>query len=125
MGTPREDDDLFVPTTQGVAATARKVGGVPELAGDPRKLAPVVAGVLYATGAFTQAELDAANHGLAALGRPPLVQPDFVAQTPESLAPSVPRELRDATLQLLYHLAGDEPIRRRIADAYAGLWQAE
>jgi MoxR-like ATPase len=125
MPSVREDDELFAPTTQGVAATARKVGGVPERVGDPRKLAPVVAGVLYATGAFTQPELDAANRGLAALGRPPLVQPDFVAQTPETLAASVPRELRDGALQLLYQLAGDEPIRRRIADAYAGLWQAE
>jgi MoxR-like ATPase len=34
----------------------------------------------------------------------------------------VPHELRAGLLDLLYHLAGDEPIRRRIADAYAGLW---
>jgi MoxR-like ATPase len=125
MPIAREDDELFSPTTQGVAATARRVGGMPEKVGDPRKLSSIVAGVLMAPGTFTQAELDAANHGLAALNRPALVQTDLVADSPEALAPGLPRELRDGALALLYQLAGDEPIRRRLVDAYAGLWQAE
>ncbi|HEV7559728.1 MAG TPA: AAA family ATPase [Kofleriaceae bacterium] len=42
--------------------------------------------------------------------------------TPEALAPRLPIELRIGVLEALYTLAGDEPIRRRLADAYAGLW---
>ena len=119
------EDDLFGHGPRAAAvAQPRAIGGMPDKVGDPRRVASVVAGVLHATGAFTQPELDAANHGLAALGRAALVQTDFVAQTPEQLAPVIPRELREPVLALLYQLAGDEPIRRRIADAYAGLWQA-
>src|SRR5262249_25128365 len=48
---------------------------------------------------------------------------DFSTETPEALAPRIPVELRAPLLSLLYTLAGDEPVRRRIAEAYAGLWQ--
>jgi MoxR-like ATPase len=82
----------------------------------------LVAGVLGATGTYTADELAHANAGLAALGRPPLTREDFVAVTPEALAPRVPEELRAGLLDIAYSLAGDEPIRRKLADAYAALW---
>jgi MoxR-like ATPase len=91
---------------------------------DIRRIGRVVAGILRATGEPTTRELERAAQGLAALGRPPLAGDDFVIETPEALAPVIPAEQRAGVLALLYDLAGDEPIRRRLADAYAGLWQA-
>ena len=85
----------------------------------------VISGVLLATGAPNAGDLARANEAMAALGWPALAAHDFVIETPESLAPSVPVELRPALLHVLYALAGDEPIRRRLADAYAALWQVE
>jgi MoxR-like ATPase len=96
------------------------MGGV-----DPRLTSRVVASVLRATGAFAPQELARANAGLSALGRPDLVEGDFSAETPEQLAPNIPLELQAPLVRLLYELAGDEPIRRRIADAYAHLWFGE
>jgi MoxR-like ATPase len=96
-------------------------GPVPDA--DVRRIGRVVAGVLLATGEPTAIDLERAAHGLSALGRPPLTGGDFVIETPETLAPLIPIELRSGVLALLYELAGDEPIRRRLADAYAGLWQ--
>jgi MoxR-like ATPase len=90
---------------------------------DIRRIGRVVAGVLLATGQPTASDLERAAQGLSALGRPPLADGDFVIETPETLAPVIPSELRAGVLALLYELAGDEPIRRRLADAYAGLWQ--
>jgi MoxR-like ATPase len=82
----------------------------------------IVAGLLLASGAWSEAELERASAGLCALGQPALDQ--VVARaTPEALAPRVPLELRAGLLELLYTLAGDEPIRCRIAEAYAGLWR--
>ncbi len=80
--------------------------------------------VLFAAGTPSDGDLARANAGLAALGLPgsPV---DAPADTPEALAPRVPPPQRAALLELLYHLAGDEPIRRRIADAYAGLWHED
>jgi MoxR-like ATPase len=80
-----------------------------------------VRGVLFASGTPSEGELARANEGLAALGLPPL-STDDATETPEALAPRLPLGLRPGLLELMYHLAGDEPIRRRIADAYAGLW---
>jgi MoxR-like ATPase len=80
---------------------------------------------LLATGSVTNDEIARANVGLANLGLPALGPSDSVADTPEALAPHIPIELRTPVLDLLYVLAGDEPIRRRIADAYAGLWHDE
>src|SRR5262249_53225910 len=67
-------------------------------------------------------EVELAADRLRALGWPPLDDGDQVRETPEALAPRIPRALHADVLSLLYELAGDEPIRRRIADAYAGLW---
>jgi MoxR-like ATPase len=97
----------------------------PETVSDVRLVARVIAGVLLAPGAITPAELARANEALAAFGRQPLAEHDFAADTPERLAPVIPTELRAALLELLYELAGDEPIRRRLADAYAQLWHHE
>ncbi|CAN5744021.1 hypothetical protein BH11MYX2_BH11MYX2_39020 [soil metagenome] len=90
-----------------------------------RRVGRVVAGVLLATGDASHAEIARANEGLSALGRSALTELDYERETPEILAPLIPRSLRDGVLDLLYVLAGDEPMRRRIADAYAGLWSAE
>jgi len=84
----------------------------------------VVGGVLLAAGEPTPEAVERANIGLSALGRRPLPA-ELACDTPESLAPAVPLELRGELLTLLYELAGDEPIRRRLADAYAGLWHGE
>ena len=92
---------------------------------DARFAGRVVASVLLATGTATAEELERANAGLAALGRPPLAQHDLTGETPEMLAPCIPTELRDGLLDVMYAIAGDEPIRKRIADSYAGLWHAE
>ncbi len=83
----------------------------------------VVAGVLLATGNPTQSELERANEGLGVLGLRGFETADFVSETPERLASQVRVELRAGVLALIYALAGDEPIRRRLCDAYAGLWQ--
>ena len=91
---------------------------------DVRRVGQVVAGVLLATGGASAAEVERANAALSALGRPALSEADLSAATPEQLAATVPDELRPPLLELLYELAGDEPVRRRIADAYAGLWRA-
>ncbi len=82
----------------------------------------VVAGVLIAVGQITEDEVARANAGLANLGLPALAREHFVATTPELLAPHVPVEIRAHLLDILYALAGDEPIRRRLVDAYAALW---
>jgi len=56
---------------------------------DVRMIARVIAGVLLAPGAYTEAELARANEALSALGRPPLAEADCVADTPERLAPAI------------------------------------
>ncbi|TMQ07022.1 MAG: hypothetical protein E6J91_36585, partial [Deltaproteobacteria bacterium] len=79
---------------------------------DTQRARRAIAGLLMATGAPAPAELALANERLRALGWPPLGAGDLVRETPETLAPQI-------------ELAGDEPIRRRIADAYAQLWHGE
>jgi MoxR-like ATPase len=90
---------------------------------EQRRARRVIAGMLLSTGTPSQHDVARACEGLRALGWPPLTAADMVSETPERLAPLIPEEVRPALLQLLYHLAGDEPIRRRLADAYAGLWR--
>ncbi len=83
-----------------------------------------IAGVLLATGAPTAEELAYVAACLRELGSPPLGDADLVRESPEALAPRIAIEHRPAVLAILDALAGDEPIRRRLADAYAGLWHA-
>jgi MoxR-like ATPase len=118
------DDDLFEPRGQAPALAA-DAPPAPTPLTDPRNAGHIVAGILVATGGYTAEELAHANSGLATLGRPILAQSDIVGETPETLAPRVPVELRPGVLHLIYSLAGDEPIRRRLADAYAALWHDE
>jgi MoxR-like ATPase len=89
---------------------------------DTRRARRVIGGMLLATGTPSRDDVARASEGMRALGWPPLTAVDMVSDTPERLAPLIPDELRPGLLQLLYQLAGDEPIRRRLADAYAGLW---
>ncbi|HEX3765376.1 MAG TPA: MoxR family ATPase [Kofleriaceae bacterium] len=91
---------------------------------DTRDARRAIASLLLAAGTPPADELELAADRLRALGWPPLGDGDWVRETPESLAPRIPRALYADVLTLLYELAGDEPIRRRIADAYAGLWRA-
>jgi MoxR-like ATPase len=89
---------------------------------DAREAARVVATVLLAGGETVPHELERANAGLAHLGLAPICERDLVVSTPEELAPLVPPELRAGLADLLLALSGQEPIRRRVADAYLGLW---
>lgn len=91
---------------------------------DVRVVGQVVASVLLAAGDPTPDEVARANAALSVLNRPPLRDADLVAATPEELARLVPLEMRAPLVALLHELGGDEPIRRRIADAYTELWQA-
>lgn len=90
---------------------------------DFRVLGRVVASVLVAAGDASPEALARANAGLSVFNRPALCDADFVRATPEQLARFVPSELRASVFELLLELAGDEPIRRRIADAYGVLWR--
>jgi len=91
---------------------------------DIRMVGRAVGGLLLATGAPMPADRARADAALARLGRPPLEERDLVLATPEELAPRIPASARPGLLALLYELAGDEPIRRRLADAYARLFSA-
>jgi MoxR-like ATPase len=91
---------------------------------DTRRVRRAIGGLLLATGTPNREDVARAVEGMRALGWPPITAADMVSESPERLAPQIAEELRPALLQLLYHLAGDEPIRRRLADAYAGLWGA-
>lgn len=92
---------------------------------DARVLGRVVASVLLAAGDASSDELARANAALSVFNRPPLAEADFVPATPEQLARLVPDELRAAMFELLTELAGEEPIRRRIAEAYGVLWRID
>jgi MoxR-like ATPase len=118
-----DEDDLFVAHEVPVTPSAAPRHASNRV--DPRAIGRVVLGVLAATGDFSPDELAWANEGLAALARPQLCSDDASRETPEALAALVPAEARAGLLDLLYRIAGDEPIRRRLADAYAGLWHEE
>jgi len=119
------EDELFEPSGQA-SITSSAPPAVPpprtSAATDARFAGRIVGSMLVATGAPTQEELALASAALVDLGRAALADADLVTGTPEALAPRLPIELRVGVLEVLYTLAGDEPIRRRLADAYAGLW---
>jgi MoxR-like ATPase len=87
-----------------------------------RQARRAIAGVLRSTGAPSPDEVAWVNARLADLGAPPLTDADAVIESPEALAPRIPLGHRADVLAILYALASDEPIRRRLADAYAALW---
>jgi MoxR-like ATPase len=89
---------------------------------DPAEAGRVVASVLLARAPVPSALVERANHGLVRLCLPPLAERDFVVSTPEELAPLMPPQLRGALADLLLELSADEPLRRRMAQAYLGLW---
>jgi MoxR-like ATPase len=88
---------------------------------DPREASRVVASVLLAA-PVTPPLVEHANRGLARLSLAPLSERDSAVSTPEELAGLIPPPLRDALADLLLELAGDEPLRRRVALAYVQLW---
>ena len=90
---------------------------------DAREAGRLVATVLLAAGPFLPALMDRANAGLVRLSLPMLAERDFVVSTPEELAPLMPPHLRHALADLILEVAGDEPLRRRMAIAYVGLWK--
>ncbi len=89
---------------------------------DPREAGRLVASVLLAASPVTPSLLEHANAGLVRLCLPPVVERDFVLSTPEELAPLMPPHLRGALADLLLSLSEDQPLRRRMALAYLGLW---
>ena len=89
---------------------------------DTREAGRLVATVLLAA-PLMPGLVEQANRALVRLSLVPLTQRDFVVSTPEELAPLIPPQLRDALADLLLELAGDEPLRRRVAHAYLGLWK--
>jgi MoxR-like ATPase len=90
---------------------------------DPREAGRVVASVLFASGPPSEADVARANRELARLGRAAMSSRDEVVTTPEELAARIPIDLRDGLADLVVALAGDDPLRRRVANAYLALWQ--
>ena len=88
---------------------------------DAREAGRVVASVLLAA-PVTPDLVARANHGLARLQLAPLSDRDSEVSTPEELAPLIPPQLRDALADLVLEIAGNDPMRRRVAMAYVQLW---
>jgi MoxR-like ATPase len=115
------DDELFGPKPS--PALASKPPPIPAAAAtDVRAIARAVGALLCALGRPTEAEIARANAGLQRLALPLLTARDLGQATPESLAPLVPVEARAGVAALLRELAGEQPIRARLALAYAQLW---
>jgi MoxR-like ATPase len=123
METPPAFEPPPHPAQMGPRRPPSGVGHDSGVRTDAREVGRVVATVLFAGGSVTPEAVARANQGLARLGRPPLGDGDQVAATPEELAPVIPVELREALGEILLELSGDEPLRRRVALSYLGLWQ--
>ena len=119
------NDDLFGTPVSAFPGPRPPDSPPPVQRTDARRAGRVVAGLLLAIGAPRADEMIVANAGLARLGQPPLDDRDLVIETPEMCAPLIPLALRPGLLALLRQLAGEEPIRRRIAESYAALWLDE
>jgi MoxR-like ATPase len=89
---------------------------------DPREAGRVVASVLLAGASPTDAERGRANRLLARLGRPALSARDEVVTTPEEIAARIPADLRPGLADIVLELSECEPLRRRLAVSYLGLW---
>jgi MoxR-like ATPase len=90
---------------------------------DSREAGRVVASVLVASAPLTPELVAHANHGLTRLMLGPLTERDFTPSTPEELAPIIPPHLRDALADLIVQIAGQDPLRRRVAQSYLALWR--
>ena len=88
---------------------------------DAREAGRVVASVLLAA-PVTPDMVARANQALVRLQLAPLSERDSEVSTPEELAPLIPPQLRDALADLVLEIAGNDPIRRRVALAYVQLW---
>jgi len=104
-------------------STVLTCGTSPESECDVREVGRVVATVLQASGAPPPEDLARANECLARLARPALGERDFALGSPEELGPRIPCEVRAPLSEMLFELAGADPLRRRLALAYAGLWR--
>jgi MoxR-like ATPase len=89
---------------------------------DLREVSRVVATVLLASGKPSADDIGHANAALARLGLGPLAEHDASPATPEELARAVPLEVRGYVCDVLSGLAGSDPLRVRVAQAYASLW---
>jgi MoxR-like ATPase len=89
---------------------------------DVREVSRVVATVLLASGSPSAEDVGRANQALARLGRPPLAKHDASPATPEELARTIPEDVRGPLFEMLLDLAGDDPLRRRVATAFGALW---
>src|SRR5688500_4900797 len=83
----------------------------------------VVASVLAASTPLPGELVAHANLALTRLGLAPLAERDFTPSTPEEVAPIIPPQLHDALADLIMQLAGQDPMRRRVAQSYLALWR--
>jgi hypothetical protein len=90
---------------------------------DAREAGRVVASVLVASAPLAPELVAYANQGLTRLQLVPLAERDFTPATPEELAPISPPSLRDALADLIVQIAGQDPLRRRVAQSYVALWR--
>ncbi|HWE27549.1 MAG TPA: hypothetical protein VHB97_06070, partial [Polyangia bacterium] len=120
------DDELFGPRPSAHLPSQRS-STAPTLApaSDVRAVPRVLGALLCALGRPTDAEVARANAGLARLALPLVAARDLLQATPEALAPLVPVEARAGVLALMRQIASDQPIRARLAQSYAQLWQLD
>jgi MoxR-like ATPase len=90
---------------------------------EAREAGRVVASVLAASAPLAPELVAYANQGLTRLMLAPLAERDFTPSTPEELAPIIPPHLRDALADLIVQIAGQDPLRRRVARSYVSLWR--
>ena len=117
------DDELFGPKPSAPLPSQSSTVATAPPATDVRAIPRAIGALLCALGTPTEAEVARANAGLQRLSLPLLTMRDLAQATPESLAPLVPVEARAGVLALMRQIAADQPIRARLALAYAQLWQ--
>jgi MoxR-like ATPase len=116
------DDELFGPKPSSSSPTKPVTAPPTAPATDVRAVPRALGALLCALGRPTEAEVARANAGLQRLSLPLVTLRDLAQATPESLAPLVPLEARAGVLALMRQIAGDQPIRARLALSYAQLW---
>ncbi len=116
------DDELFGPKPFSSSSIKPVTATATAPATDVRAVPRALGALLCALGRPTDAEVARANAGLQRLSLPLVTARDLVQATPESLAPLVPLEARAGVLALMRQIAGEQPIRARLALSYAQLW---